>query len=84
MIFSKNNQKWDQGKKKMSVSKYYEMLTSALHELTLEFEGRDAWEMITEESGVYNVKDIAEGRIKPTIDSWQQLHLAFPDKITPP
>ena len=68
----------------MSVSQYYEMLTKALHKLHLEFESRDAWEMIIEESGVYNVKDIAEGRIKPSLESWQQLHIAFPDKIPPP
>jgi hypothetical protein len=68
----------------MSVSQYYEMLTKALHKLHLEFGGRDAWEMIIEESGVYNVKDIAEGRIKPSLESWQQLHIAFPDKIPPP
>jgi len=68
----------------MSLSQYYGMLSKALHELKLEFESKDAWEMIIEESGVYNVKDIADGRIKPTIESWQQLHLAFPDKIPPP
>ena len=62
------------------------MLSKALCklEIELEFGGRDAWEMITEESGVYNAKDIAEGRIRPTIESWQQLHIAFPDKIPPP
>lgn len=68
----------------MSVTLYYEMLTKALLELKLEFGGRDPWEMIIEESGVYNVKDIAEGRIKPTLESWQQLHIAFPGKIPPP
>jgi len=68
----------------MSLSKYYGMLSKALNELEREFGGKNAWEIITEESGVYNVKDIAEGRIIPTTDSWQQLHIAFPDKIPPP
>lgn len=68
----------------MSVSKYYGMLTKALNELELEFGGKDSWEMIIEESGVYNVQDIAEGKIKPTLESWQQLHIAFPGKIPPP
>ena len=68
----------------MRLSQYYGMLSKALHKLKLEFEGRDAWEMIIEESGVYNVKDITDGIIIPTIESWQQLHLAFPDKIPPP
>lgn len=68
----------------MDLTQYYEMLAAALQKLELEFSGKNAWEMITEESGVYNVKDIAEGRIRPTTESWKQLHLAFPDIIPPP
>ena len=68
----------------MSLSLYYGMLSKALHELEIEFGSKDSWDMITEESGVANVKAIAEGTIKPSIDSWQQLHVAFPDKIPPP
>lgn len=68
----------------MSMKQYYGILSKALNELKHEFGRKDAWEMITEESGVYNVKDIAEGKIQPSIDSWEQLHKAFPDKIPPP
>ena len=68
----------------MSLSLYYGMLSKALHQLVLEFGSNEAWDMITEESGVANVKAIAEGKIKPSIDSWLQLHAAFPDKIPPP
>ena len=62
----------------------YEKLSKALSELEFEFGNKDAWAMITEESGVHNLKNMAEGRIKTTIESWQQLHKAFPDKIPPP
>ena len=68
----------------MSLSLYYGMLSKALHELEIAFGCEDAWDMITEESGVANVKAIAEGKIKPTFDSWQQLHSAFPEMIPPP
>ena len=62
----------------------YEMLSKALFELEFELRDRKSWVMITEESGVFHVKNIAEGRVKPTVESWQQLHKAFPDKIPPP
>lgn len=62
----------------------YEILSQALFELELELRDGKSWMMITEESGVSNVKSIAEGHIKPSIESWQQLHNAFPDKIPPP
>lgn len=62
----------------------YEILSQALFELEFELRDRKSWMMITEESGVANVKNIAEGQIKPTVESWQQLHMAFPDKIPPP
>jgi len=61
-----------------------EILTRALFELELELRQSKSWVMITEESGVSNVKNIAEGRIKPTLETWQQLHKAFPAKIPPP
>ena len=62
----------------------YEILSQALLELELELRDGQSWMMITEESGVSNVKSIAEGRIKPSIASWQQLHNAFPYKVPPP
>lgn len=62
----------------------YEILSQALLKLEFELRAGKSWMMITEESGVSNVKSIAEGRIKPTVESWQQLHKAFPDKIPPP
>lgn len=62
----------------------YEILSQALFELEFELRDRKSWMMITEESGVANVKNIAEGQIKSTVESWQQLHMAFPDKIPPP
>lgn len=69
----------------MSLSLYYGMLSKALYELEIEFGSKNnVWEMITEESGVANVKAIAEGKVTPSFDSWQQLHSAFPEKIPPP
>ena len=62
----------------------YEILSKALYELEFTLGHGEAWAMMTEESGVYNVKYMAEGRVKPTIESWQQLHKTFPDKIPPP
>lgn len=68
----------------MSLSLYFGMLSEALYKLEKELGSDNAWQMITEESGVAHVKSIAEGKIKPTINTWQQLHAAFPDKIPPP
>lgn len=62
----------------------YEILSQALLELEIELRDKKSWMMITEESGVSNVKSIAEGRIKPTVEAWQQLYKAFPGKIPPP
>ena len=67
-----------------SMSLNYEILSHALFDLELELREGKSWMMIIEESGVANVKSIAEGRIKPTVESWQQLHKAFPDKIPLP
>ena len=68
----------------MNLALYSGMLSKALCNLAQEFEHNDPWGMITEESGVVNVRAIAEGKINPTIYAWQQLHDTFPDKIPAP
>lgn len=62
----------------------HKILSNALVKLELQLGKKQSWTMITEESGVANVKNLAEGRTKPTLESWLQLHRAFPDKIPPP
>ena len=62
----------------------YEILSRALYKLHLELSSSEAWEVITEESGVCHVKNMSKGKCRPTIETWNKLHETFPDNIPPP
>lgn len=62
----------------------YEILSRALYKLHLELSSNEAWEVITEESGVCHVKNMSLGKCRPTIAAWNQLHETFPGTIPPP
>lgn len=46
--------------------------------------GGMTWVEINQASGVHNLSRIANKETRPTLESWQRLHAAFPTDIPPP
>ena len=58
--------------------------TSILTKALLKLEALYTFNQITQETKVYNLKKMVDGKTTPTPESWWKLHNAYPDDIPEP